>query len=232
VPDLEDLVRRFPSTPAYAIELATALNQLGNVFDWQKRPADAAEWYGRAVDELRVLATRYPHLSDLQSRAGQGEMNLGVQWLALRDPGRAAEHFERAVALQRRAIELAPAHAGYPGLLRWHHMAHSDSLIALGRYADAADAADAVADSVPDDWESCTRAGSQIAKILRAMAAAPEPDPGGTLADELVARAVAHLRRALDLGFPHVDELRTVPVLAPLRGHAAFEALIADVGAP
>ncbi len=225
----EELVRDFPHTPSYAIELATAYNQLGNLFDWAGGDAEAATWYAKSVELMHTLVARYPHLPELQSRLGIGEMNLGAKRGRLGEHEQACTHFEQAIVHQTRATELAPERGDYAASLRWHYQAHADGLLDLGDGAAAAEASEGMIVAMPDDWESYTRVGSQMARCVASLrAAGANPAQVGAL----VERAVAHLREALARGFPHPEELWTIPVLDPLRGSPSFDALLSELGAP
>ncbi len=232
LPVLRDLTDRYPSTPEYGVEYATALNIIGVSYDWRRRFEDMETWCLRSAEVMRDLATRFPLVVEIQSRAGEAEKYLGIAYLELRRLAEAEAAFERGVDAQARAYELAPDKVAYGLRLRVTYQALSDTLASQRRWQDAAAAADRMATILTDDPESYSRAGSQLANIIGALQSDHASDPDGSLEAELVGRAVAHLRESLERGLPFAHEFPTAPPLRPLHGHPAFDELIAELAAP
>lgn len=228
--DMARLVRRFPDTLLYQLELATLHNQIGLCFDYEQRNEEAEPEYRRTVELLRELARRAPNEPIYSRRLGVALMNHSVTAKNRGDLQAAAAELEDGVVSMRRALELAPldAEARHEAVQVMSALAFVRRL--AGDHERAVQSSEEIA-TIAQRWAHLRIAayGYADASLLAARDERLEPAARERTVTAYQDRAIELLRQALERAEaaerPSAKELREGRSFAALRGLAAFEAL-------
>ncbi len=237
---LEPLTTAFPARPRYRYELSNAFNTLGAVrarvaerggpgVEWQRARGEARENWRRARDLLKKLSDQFPEAVSYRYGLGLTLGNLG--WLSLQQPDRLTEaraFLEEAIDHLQAVWRLNPENPAYLQSLRDHLRNLAETLIRLGDDIAAERRVEALAQTPAQGQGNVLAAG-----FLAACAAAVHP-PGPPTSEQAARaghyadRAVAQLRLAVEHGFSDLNELRSDPALAPLKGRPDFLRLVKE----
>jgi serine/threonine-protein kinase len=203
---LKDL---FPKAPEYRQELALALNSLGAALLETEGPEPA----GRAWDEAaRLQRALIDGHRDVPAYRGDLGLTLGNVGLGRIREGKLKDArvlFEQAIEELRAAVAALPKNPDYRDGLYRQYRNLAECRLQLGEYAEAAKAAESLADGTDNPRDDAYFAAGFLARCARAA----RGDPGLT-ADEQNDRArlygdrsVIHLREAVNAGFRFGREL-------------------------
>jgi serine/threonine protein kinase/tetratricopeptide (TPR) repeat protein len=216
----EPLVRDYPGATGYAIGLGGTYCNLGNLLEGGDDAETALAWYAKAIATLGPLVERQPKLTTARlflhnTYAGRYDAH-----------GRLRRHDEALKAIDR-AIALDDSRNPRYRLKR------AETLLRLGEYPRAADAAGevAVTQALPpgDRYDlACVYSLCVPAAAMDARLSEAERD---RLAEDYGGRAVAQLRRAIEAGYRDADHMKTDSDLDPLRQREDFRKLITELEA-
>jgi serine/threonine protein kinase/tetratricopeptide (TPR) repeat protein len=217
---LEELVARHPESPDLRQALMQALDSTGLLLLRLERPVEAVAYYRRAVSGTEELVASYPDtvafLLDLPvtlNNCSLAENAAGNRVEALECLRRATQIYESF------PDELAPGGA-LVEQAKWSFVGHAEVALAAGAVDEAMrllERTEGLESPDPEVWHEVAK------QWLGVHSRAP-----GTRAPDGAApaeRAVAALRRAVELGWRDAAELESGEGWAALRGTPAFEAL-------
>jgi serine/threonine protein kinase len=170
------LVRDFSEHVGYRFKLANAYSLLGqNQF---------------AVNELEGLVSRSPSRHEFRSELGLQLANHARGLLDQREPEKALPILQRSRSLIRSALEASPRSPAYLRYLSVSCRDLAETLLHLGRYADAAQVAEELAAVVPDGNDAADAAAFLIRCALQAR------EDGRLSPAEREAKAGSYTKRA------------------------------------
>jgi serine/threonine protein kinase len=223
------LVEDFPRVPEYLAQLAytrTALGEELAAHDHHEEAEAALLEALPAWEELRAGAPASPdHAAGLMAALAR----LGSSALARGDLTRAREYLGRADRVRAEAPDLLRRHPTGPLAIHLMLGALAPASLGLNDHAGASRAADELAGfEAPHGAINAYNAGCYLSRCsaLAAADAALPPDRRASLAEEYAARALAHLRTAVDRGFRDAAMLAADSDLDPIRERPAFKALL------
>jgi tetratricopeptide (TPR) repeat protein len=222
---LEVLVERYPDTLGNKLELATVANQMGLAYDQRDENARAVPLYRRSIQLLTELVGAAPEDAVLWSRLGQSKANLASPVGHQGDLDAAVDLVREAIAAQAKARALAPENEEILST----YIGHCAMLAVIQREKrdwEAADAAFRLAiEAAPDDAHVRWNAMRNCVSVVEALRADTvlAPEERARQVDDYVARAVAHMRRSIELGRPVKSDLHEFKDPKPLHGTPAFE---------
>ncbi len=231
----EGLAASFPSTLKYKLDVAIVLNQLGLSHDIEGAVQLAEPYYQRAHKLLGELANAAPHDARLWHMLGITCENLGAPALARGDVDRAVELLHASIEASARALELAPDNDEFIGSQLIHCRRLFFALLDDGRLVEAVEAAELGPRELPNSYRSWARGAVLLATAFERLRSDGnvEPDVAEERAVRCGERAVAMMRKAIELGVPGVSDLRRAKDFAPLHGFEPFERLADEIaGAP
>jgi len=244
--ELEPLVRDFPDTLSYKLELATQRNQLGLVHDtvgWGMtrageteagiaRRALAEPHYRATVELLEQIAVQAPREPIYHHRLAVARYNLAAM-TGLIDPESSdeLELLDGAVEAAERARDLAPANGEILRSLLAAYQARVEVHLRSGDVAAAAAAAEDLPTVQPESWQGFARASVGLARCVRALRDGPQTGDVAERIEALAERGSAFAREAIARGVPDPEHIGELEDLAALRGTRAFERLIEEVAA-
>jgi tetratricopeptide (TPR) repeat protein len=231
----EAQVRGNPDDPAVHSALARVLDSLGVSLASRVRTRESLEVFRRAVIHARVshaasprdlghghaLATALHHLGLMEHRSGRDED--------------AVRSFAEAIDVRKSMADGNPAVPSFQAALCHEYACLAASRRSLGREDEAERSmllARGVIERLPD------RGGDNLFVLacVHARLAAMAGEFGSMPADDArvegrrrVELAIDALRRAVAADYDEVASLRANPDLAPLRDHAEFQALLAQI---
>jgi tetratricopeptide (TPR) repeat protein len=229
----ERLVRKAPVVVRHRSDLAISLNNLGVAYCRAGRDADADEVFGRARQFLVALTEDFPN--ELAYRTSLAAL-LNNQALALADAGRieqALELYPAAIESQQSCFESSPESVMMREVLSKMYYNHREALQKTGRLEEASTAALARRQLWQGNGERLLGVAVELAGLGAAArgqnASSISPADLYRLDDEVVAT----LRQVRQCGF----ELRKINLVADerfsyLRGHEAFDVLVAELSVP
>jgi tetratricopeptide (TPR) repeat protein len=185
----------------------------------------------RAAKLQQELAEQYPDELHYRGQLAGALHNRAEIILARGDREGARKLFEQALALQRAVYKANPRLQPYPRYLRNHCRALTDVHLRSGDHAAAAAAAEEMPTTFPYDQAEYRRAAGALTRcMLLAVKDAKLTDEQrqGT-ARKYADRAVVLVDKAIRRGFEDVKFLKTFEAYAPLRQHAGFAKLVADL---
>jgi serine/threonine protein kinase len=106
----DPLIAEFPDRPLYWNQLVRAHFGRGIVLRLMGRPAEAAEAFQQAIDVYRPYSETY---NEAGSREQFASVHNEWAWMLATWPDAKYRDPDRAIALARKAVELAPEHAGF-----------------------------------------------------------------------------------------------------------------------
>jgi tetratricopeptide (TPR) repeat protein len=195
----------------YPTQLAATYAAIGNLKLAQHKPADALEWYAKALAKLDPVLASEPRFVLARGYASKTLLSRASALGELARHAEAMQDLDRALALDdgeiRTTLRLARANA----------MAHLDA------HAQAAADADAIVAEAPDAPADVLH-GAAIVHAICAAKVRGEPE----LSERYAARAVALLGRAFEADPRDVAErVASDPNLDALRPRADFQELLA-----
>jgi serine/threonine-protein kinase len=229
------LARDFPERPAYKKKLANTYNSLGSIQADTGRWAEAGDDWRQARDQLAPLVEKFPEVADYRQHLGIVLGNLGLFELQRGDGREARRHFEGAVGHLRAALRQNLAHPDCLKALRNQYQNLAETCVQLKDHAAAAEAAAALAGVFPDQplydyYAACFLA--RCVPLARQDDRLGDPAAREDRAREYVDRAVKLLREVVRKGPQQVKRLPNEDeVFKPLRGHADFASLLAELDA-
>ncbi len=216
--DQRRLVAELPEIADHRQKLALTHLNLGESLQGAD-PRAAESNVREAVILQEELARAHPQVPEYQASIGR---TLHALSTLLGQQGRwsdAIDPVDRSI----RALELArgaePRDRSYPRSLADARARRAEALAQLGRHADLADEAGRLADVAPDRPEDRVRAAAFLARAI--ALAGRDPTLSGTRRGEVeadyAARAIHHLRRAIEAGSQDASVLDR-PDFRPLKG--------------
>jgi hypothetical protein len=143
--------------------------------------------------------------------------------------GEAAGTFEKAIAVQKKAVEEMPDFLDYRKLLGYHFRLLAEVRTQLNQPQGAVAAVQSAAEQAlerqklsPSDPAVLVAVAAELCQCVQLLG--PGPDRKAER-DRYAEQAIAIVRRAVELGFKDGKRLQQ-PDFAPLRGMAGFESII------
>lgn len=240
---LEDLVRDFPSTLLYKLELATVRNQLGFLVDVRSRSATSREefvaryalaepHFVATIELLEEVAAAVPEVFQYRHRLAVARYNLAALVDAIHaDPTRFAALAQASLADALRARRLAPTNGDVTRTVYDARRMVAGALLALGKHVEALEHVEALPEIFPDAWSSWTNATTLYARAVAVVRGSPELDPLARqqLVEDYAERACELARVAIERGVPNPETIGQLQDLTPLRGTTAFDALVDEI---
>ncbi|HTF90652.1 MAG TPA: serine/threonine-protein kinase [Planctomycetota bacterium] len=222
---LEALVAAFPATLGNKLQLATIDNQLALGHDQRAEYTAAEPLYRRSIELLTELVKAAPDDALLWSRLGQSQANLASPVGHQGDVDGAIDLVHIALESQNRARSLAPDNLEFVAA----YVGHCAMLAVIQRENGDFEASDAsmkvaIAASPKDarvQWNAM-RNSVHAVEALRSDTQL-DPEERERKIDNHVARAVAYMRRSIELGRPVKADLHEFTDPKPLYGTPAFE---------
>ena len=191
----EKIAQEFPAEPGYQLRAATSRTDLGRFLLDRGRFAEAEATSRCALESMSKLAATYPDVPGYAHGVGMILNNLGT---LARDQGRLAEArrtLEESIRRHRAALKANPHH---PHVLQTACDAYgglSDTLLRMGNYSQAADAALELPRVAPNDWESHYQASRYLERCaLLAQQDANRPEAERKALSQAYADRASRLR--------------------------------------
>jgi tetratricopeptide (TPR) repeat protein len=183
---LNKLASEHPAVPRYHRDLAICHNELGLLFrDLAKWP-QAEEAFRRALSVREKLAADYPTVPSYRVELGGDRCNLGNLLRASKQPQRALEWYDKAIATLNEALRQAPSDEPARRFLRNAHWGRARAFDDLGRPADAVADWDKAVELSPAPERAEFRANRALSR-----ARAGQAEPAAREAEELAHTADA-----------------------------------------
>jgi eukaryotic-like serine/threonine-protein kinase len=217
----EKLIRDHPEDVEYVNALSNSFMNQGVLRAKAGNPGEAIEFFRKSRDlRLKVIATRPDDINTKHILALILE-NLGV-WLEKTDQRPdALAAFTQAVENQRAAFRKAPQEVKYRRFLGMHYESLARVQRALNRPAEAAETATERQKLWPDDPTALYQSARELALCILLT--------GPAELENLSAKAMDALRRAVGLGFNDLGRLQNDKDLNPLRPREDFIRLLKEV---
>lgn len=225
----EGLAAEFPKLSRLHSQLATFSTNLSIHLARSARFAEAEPHAKRAVAVLTRLAELAPDVLKHASDLGGALNNLAMFEIQRGDEAAALPLLGRAIELQSRALAAQPDNAIFRRHLGNHYKVRHDALSKLGRWREAADAAQRAADNWPDRRAAYLAAAERLVAYSRAAGADTALSDQERAAEtaRLWDQAIACLRSSVEAGLDR-SKLEANDKLAPLRHQPSFRALVAN----
>jgi serine/threonine protein kinase len=214
----EKLAADFPTVPAYRVSLAGSYVNFGITLRDRGEPAAALDWFANAIPLLEAVLAQDSRVAIARQYLRNAHWMRAVALRRLARSAEAVEDIDRALALDDGSarsnlrLDRAAALAAQTG----------DHATAIAE-ADEMTRGDKVSASTLYD----------AARVYALSSAAVKDETPRQ--ESYATQAVALLRRARAAGYfqggSHVEQLKTDPDLAALRGRADFQALVKDLEA-
>ncbi len=220
-----------PARDGYRRMLAAVDGGLADLLAEAGRTSEAEAVLVEATDLFEALATKAPTDVDLKSYLGRTLAGRGKLRLDARDPAGARPLLERAVALQRSALEPNEKNPDVRLALHDGLTNLASAAVDQGRHAEAARLAAEAVPFAADRAEGCRDAAHLLVRcVASAESDAALPDPRRkALADDYAARAVALLRDSISPGSSALVRLESDAALAPLRSRDDYKQLVTSL---
>jgi tetratricopeptide (TPR) repeat protein len=195
-------------------------------YDQRADYARAEPLYRRTIELLTSLVDAAPEDAILWSRLGQARANLASPVGHQGDLDGAVDLVTSALEAQRRARTLAPDNAEFLAA----YVSHCQMLSVIQREKKDWDASEKIMDlavaAAPEDAHVRWNAMRASVFAVEGVRADTDLDPNerARRVDVHVARAVAQMRRSIELGRPVKSDLHEFQDPKPLHGTSAFEA--------
>ena len=131
------LAADFPAVPAYRNNLATTLDDLGNLLADLGRKAEAEEQHRNALDIRQRLAADFPAVPGYRGNLAASHNNLGNLLAGLGRKADAEGQYKNGLAIQERLVADFPTVPAYRNDLASSHNGLANLLAALGKRAEA-----------------------------------------------------------------------------------------------
>jgi serine/threonine protein kinase len=222
---LEELGPKAPRTPTLRLSLARVQISIGEA-KAKTAPVESEAALRKALDEQSALLVEYPDVPEYQRVVGQGHSQLAglllVPGLVTYNPAAAVKEAEAAQKLFEQVVAARPGAEQDQILLVKDQRVLTRALIAAGRLADAADAAERIYNTRPTDlYLYCDAA----AFLIKCAEAAPKTTEGRRIAEESLLRAVGVLRTGIRAKAIRSSALLDLRVFDPLRDREDFQKL-------
>jgi tetratricopeptide (TPR) repeat protein len=249
-----------PARPDDLVNVASVLENLGELYGDTNRPAEAHKAFDQALEQLQAVARAHPDVVDYARELAEGHRLYGVFLRKAGHPSEALAKFGSALtvlgprgssgtdprvvkvladSLADRALTLSKDPGRQEDALRdWDRAVEVDggktARYRLGHASTLARQgkhAEAAAEA-----EEVVRSHNEKDALAEAghtlaLAAAAASKAGqAALAETYASRSVALLREAVGKGFHDEKALQTDPELAGVRGRADFQQLLAGAG--
>jgi eukaryotic-like serine/threonine-protein kinase len=213
--------------------LAGVLNRLGMLRQRTKGLSAAEAPFREELALREVLHEAFPHSPEHQSGLGSALNNVAWVLMGRGELRPAREHLDRAIKLQRAAVDADPQNPQYRLFLIAHYRQLAGVLVKQGEHAGAARAAE----ELPRLYPKVSKAYRDAALLVAACIPLARRDSRlaeerrEALARSYGDRAMSLLREAGARGFPDVGQLRKDARLGPLHARDDFRKWIAEVEA-
>jgi serine/threonine-protein kinase len=225
------LVEEHPAVPDYRQDLANSHNNLGTLLKDAGRVPEAEAEYQAALALYRRQVEKHPALPDYRNTLTAALGNLARLRLGQQDYAGARRLLEEGLPHHQAALKANPRHPRYRLFFRNDLQSLAEAQVHLGAYAEAAAAADRLAENAVEPPKDLYNAACCLSRCAP-LAAKDEKLPEARrreLAKEYADRALARLRQALGKGFRDAALMRKDPDLDPLRQRDDFKELLADL---
>jgi tetratricopeptide (TPR) repeat protein len=157
---LEPLADRYRGVPAYRKSLAVNCSNLALLLEKDpRRAAEADPLFGKCLDLYEGLVSDFPTVPDYKSGLAGALHNRALDLSKRKQFADARKDMERAVQLQRDALDATDGRQPrYRELLRDHYNGLTGILLDDGDHAGAAEVAENLPRLFPDGWEEYVRA--------------------------------------------------------------------------
>jgi tetratricopeptide (TPR) repeat protein len=157
---LKPLADKYPGVPTYRKSLAVNYSNLAFLLDQDRRRAAEAEpLFSKCLELYEGLARDVPTVPDYKSCLAGALHNWALVLSKRNQFADARKHMERAVQLQRAALEATGGRQPrYRELLRDHYNGLTGIFLDAGDHAGAAEAAENLPRLFPDGWDEYVRA--------------------------------------------------------------------------
>jgi serine/threonine-protein kinase len=229
----EKLVSEFPDVPTYRQELGASHHNLGDLLRTFE-PKEAEEAYEQALAVRERLVTQFPGLPGYQSDLGVTLNNLTLLFRDHRRFDEARPLLERAIDLQRNALEADSHSPTYRRFLRNHYWGLAIATSQQGDHKAVAAAARELPKLFPESWEEYHRAACFTAACV-SIAVNDEKisiAERKQLGEEYGAHAVELLRQAIAKGYKDGASLAEQEDFAAIRDWPEFQKLVSKIQLP
>lgn len=224
IAELEVMSREFPQMPSLRASLAAAYYQRGEALSVLHRP-EADESQDRAIELAESLATQWPRIPSFRVTVAQAL--TGKAQLALRrhNTAEARQFHEHAIPHLEAALAVDSDSNGHHFLL----MRVTSGLAQVQAQEGNCEAAEQTThrlDELARTSIEYYNAACFLSLVIPPVLASREPDSQrNAIAQQLSDRAIAHLRRAIELGYRNAKLLESDPDLDPIRLRQEFQTL-------
>jgi tetratricopeptide (TPR) repeat protein len=227
------LAADFPTQPEYRRVLAGTHISLGIVLRDTGRPREAEGAYHDALKIQQPLAADFPAVPDYQNDVANTLDELAELARRRKDYPEARRLLEEAEPYLKKAMDANPRQPFYREVYSDTRRVLAATLLDLGEYAGAAEAAADLARVAADPAGDAYKAAAFFARCIRlAEKDAKLPEARRKeLAQSYGDRALEALRQAVARGYKDADHLKKDTDLDPLRGRDDFRQLLAEVEA-
>jgi serine/threonine protein kinase len=163
---LKQLTAAGGADPYWRVSLAHAAHNLGRLLEKTHRPTEAEAAYRDALAMREELVRDQPDVSSNQSALASTLSDLAELRRRRGDLDEAERLVGRAIPLQHQAAQANPESPEFRIWLRDHLRVRAETLLALGRHAEAARDAAAVVNAFPEDASNVLIAADLIAQCL------------------------------------------------------------------
>jgi tetratricopeptide (TPR) repeat protein len=220
------LVADFPRMPEYRYRLALTRLTFGTALE-KVNPAEAEATLRESLKDHEALAATYAGVPEYVFALGNVLFCLGDLRAQRGELSQARSDLNRAIHLQRNALDANPRNPSYRRALRLSYQDYAVVNRQLGLHAEAAAAVEELPRLAPDDADSYRSAAFCLAQCvdLAARDAQLSQDKKGPLQQAYARSAVEWLRKAFEkrlIADPHELDNRS---LDPIREREDFQKL-------
>jgi tetratricopeptide (TPR) repeat protein len=148
--------------PRVPLQRARALSNLGGLL-WKKDAKKAGEHFDEALRLLEGLVREDDTNAEALAELGAAWMNKASLAMEARDLRQAKGLMEKAIATQKKALELAPFSARSRGYLRRHYRQQAVIQINLGEHKELVKTAEGLSKAFEGDWVVALEAAQAVA---------------------------------------------------------------------
>jgi serine/threonine protein kinase len=226
------LAADFPARDGFRADLAQSHNSLGVWYYAAGRTEESESAYRAALDLYKELATDFPGRPDYRNNLAVALGNLALLYGKRREFDVAVPLLEEARRHHQAALKRAPRNSAFRQYYRNTLVLLAECRLGQADHARAATDADELARFGHKGASDTYRAAGYLChcvtlaeKDIR-IDEARRPELARGYAD----RALALLRQAVASGNKDAARIRTDPAFGPLRTHAEFNKLLAELG--